>query len=79
MAESFTDVPGVAKDSKRLKKLIDCCEKLQEALGLIRDEEALAEFMEREDLGGAEAATVERVPQLGLRQPPRGTIARKSN
>ncbi|TPW00427.1 MAG: Inorganic triphosphatase [Beijerinckiaceae bacterium] len=46
MAEFFVDVPGAAKDRKRLKKLIDCCEKLQSALGAIRDAEAMAEFLE---------------------------------
>ena len=56
MAEFFVDVPGVAKDHKRLKKLIDCCEKMQTALGVIRDEEAIAEFMEREVWANAEAA-----------------------
>ena len=56
MAEFFVDVPGVAKDHKRLKKLIDCCEKLQAALGAIRDEEAMAEFMENEVWMGADAA-----------------------
>ena len=48
MAEFFVDVPGVAKGRKRLKELIDCCETLQAALGAIRDEEAMAEFMENE-------------------------------
>jgi triphosphatase len=48
MAELFIGVAGVAKDHKRLKKLIACCEKLQATLGAIRDEEALAEFMESE-------------------------------
>jgi CHAD domain-containing protein len=56
MAEFFGDVPGVAKDHKRLKKLINCCEKLQAALGAIRDEEAMAEFMENEVGVGADAA-----------------------
>ncbi|MDQ6704201.1 MAG: CHAD domain-containing protein [Pseudomonadota bacterium] len=56
MAEFFVDIPGVAKDHKRLKELIDCCEKLQAALGAIRDEEAMAEFMENEVWMGAEAA-----------------------
>ncbi len=46
MAEFFGDVPGVAKDHKHLKELINCCEKLQAALGAIRDEEAMSEFME---------------------------------
>src|SRR5438552_9760961 len=32
--------------SERLKKLIDCCEKLRLALGAIRDAEAMAEFLE---------------------------------
>ncbi|MGH6846088.1 MAG: CHAD domain-containing protein [Methylocella sp.] len=56
MAEFFIDVPGVAKDRKRLKELIDCYEKLQAALGAIRDEEAMADFMENEVLVGAGAA-----------------------
>jgi triphosphatase len=56
MAEFFGDVPGVAKDHKRLKELINCCEKLQAALGVIRDEEAMAEFMENEVWMGADAA-----------------------
>jgi triphosphatase len=56
MAEFFGDVPGVAKDHKRLKELINCCEKLQAALGAIRDEEAMAEFMENEVWMGADAA-----------------------
>jgi triphosphatase len=46
MAEFFVDVPGATKDRKRLKKLIACCEKLQSALGAIRDAEAMAEFLE---------------------------------
>jgi CHAD domain-containing protein len=56
MAEFFEDVPGVANDHKRLKKFINCCEKLQTALGAIRDEEAMAEFMENEVRGSADAA-----------------------
>jgi inorganic triphosphatase YgiF len=56
MAEFFGDVPGVAKDHKRLKKLINCCETLQTALGAIRDDEAMAEFMENEVGMGADAA-----------------------
>jgi triphosphatase len=56
MAEFFGDVPGVAKDHKRLKELIDCCEKLQAALGTIRDGEAMAEFMEIEAGAGNGAA-----------------------
>jgi hypothetical protein len=56
MAEFFADVPGVAKDHKRLKELINSCEKLQAALGVIRDEEAMAEFMENEVWMGADAA-----------------------
>lgn len=56
MAEFFVDVPGVAKDHKRLKKLINCCETLQAALGAIRDEEAVAEFMENEVWICADAA-----------------------
>jgi len=56
MAEFFVGVPGVAKDPKRLKNLIGCCEKLQAALGAIRDAEAIAEFMESETWGKTEAA-----------------------
>jgi CHAD domain-containing protein len=56
MAEFFGDVPGVAKDHKRLKELIKCCEKLQTALGAIRDAEAMAEFMENEVGMDADAA-----------------------
>src|ERR1700730_12338203 len=56
MAEFFGDVPGVAKDHKRLKKLINCCEKLQADLGAIRDEEVMAEFMENDVDVGADAA-----------------------
>jgi triphosphatase len=56
MAEFFGDVPGVAKDHKRLKQLINCCEKLQTALGAIRDEEAVANFMENEVGMGVDAA-----------------------
>ena len=58
MMEFFVDVPGVAKDHKHLNKLIDCCEKLQTALGVIRDEEAMAELMEHE-IGGDTAAANE--------------------
>ena len=56
MAEFFVDVPGIAQDRKRLKKLINCCEKLQTALGAIRDAEAMAEFMERDNWEDAETA-----------------------
>ncbi len=64
MAEFFVDCPGVAKDRKRLKKLIDCCEKLQAALGLIRDEEVMAEFMESEAWRNAGAANGEANPAI---------------
>jgi CHAD domain-containing protein len=64
MAEFFGDVPGVAKDHKRLKKLIDCCEMLQAALGAIRDEEAMADFMENEVGVGAGAAAAWRRQQF---------------
>ncbi|MGH6820333.1 MAG: CHAD domain-containing protein, partial [Methylocella sp.] len=40
MAEFFVDVPGVAKDHKRVEEFINCCEMLQAALGAIRDQEA---------------------------------------
>jgi triphosphatase len=46
MAEFLVGFPGAVKDRKHLKKLIDCCEKLQSALGAIRDAEAVAEFLE---------------------------------
>ena len=57
MADFFADCPGIVRDHKSLKKLIDCCEKMQSALGVIRDEEAIAEFMEREVWGHAAADT----------------------
>jgi hypothetical protein len=56
MAEFVGDIPGVAKDRKRLQELIACCEKLQAALGAIRDEEAMVEFMENEVGVGADTA-----------------------
>lgn len=64
MAEFFAGIPGVAKDRKRLKKLIDCCEKLQAALGAIRDAEAMAEFVERAVPGDAAAIKYETTPAL---------------
>jgi triphosphatase len=48
MAEFFVDVPGVAKEHKQFKQLVDCCESLQEALGEIRDEEQREAFLEAE-------------------------------
>ncbi|MCI0600304.1 MAG: CHAD domain-containing protein [Beijerinckiaceae bacterium] len=45
MAEPFASVRGVAKDRGHFKALINCCEKLQDSLGAIRDQEAVAEFM----------------------------------
>jgi triphosphatase len=48
MAEFFVDVPGVAKDHKQFKQLVDCCESLQGALGEIRDEEQREAFLEAE-------------------------------
>jgi triphosphatase len=80
MAEFFGDVPGVAKDHKRLKELIDCCEKLQAALGAIRDEEAMAEFMENEVCMGADAANgLAKTALLPAGPPPRpmGGIAKE--
>ena len=62
MADFFADCPGIVRDHKSLKKLIDCCEKMQSALGVIRDEEAIAEFMEREVWGHAAAANPEAKP-----------------
>jgi triphosphatase len=80
MAEFLGDVPGVAKDHKRLRELIDCCEKLQAALGAIRDEEAMAEFMENEVLVGAGAANgLTKTAILPAGPPPRpmGGIAKE--
>jgi triphosphatase len=72
MAEFFVDVPGVAKDRKRLKELINCCEKLQAALGVIRDEEAMAEFIESEASVGANAANgLAKTAILSAGPPPR--------
>lgn len=57
MAEFFADCPSAVNNYRSLKKLIGCCEKVQTALGVIRDEEAIAEFMERKVWGDVEAAT----------------------
>jgi triphosphatase len=46
MAEFFLPIRGVAKQPEQYKLMINCCEKLQEAIGAIRDEEARAEFMQ---------------------------------
>jgi triphosphatase len=48
MAEFFLSTRGVAKQLKDYKAMIACCEKLQEALGAIRDKDALEEFLQRE-------------------------------
>ncbi len=48
MAEFFLSTRGVAKQLKDYKAMIACCEKLQEALGAIRDKDALEEFLLRE-------------------------------
>ncbi|MGH6800557.1 MAG: CHAD domain-containing protein, partial [Methylocella sp.] len=77
MAEFFGDVPGVAKDHKRFKELIDCCEKLQAALGAIRDEEAMAEFMENEvgvGVGAANGQTKTAILPAGPPPRPKGRI-----
>jgi triphosphatase len=80
MAEFFVDVPGVAKDHKRLRELIDRCEMLQTALGAIRDEEAMAEFMNNEVWMGADAANaLAKTTILPAGPPPRpkGGIAKE--
>ncbi|MGH6862765.1 MAG: CHAD domain-containing protein [Methylocella sp.] len=80
MAEFFGDVPGVAKDHKRLKELIDCCEQLQAALGAIRDEEAMAEFMENEvgvGAGATNGRTKTAVVPAGLPPRPKGGIEKE--
>jgi triphosphatase len=48
MAEFFAATRGVAKHPKQYKPMIACCEKLQEALGAIRDQDAMEEFLQRE-------------------------------
>lgn len=68
MAEFFIGVPGVAKDYKHLKKIIDCCEKLQAALGVIRDEEALTSFMECEGWGDFASTLVTSDPKKELKK-----------
>jgi CHAD domain-containing protein len=45
MAEFFAGLPGVARERKDFKALINLCEKLQESLGAMRDEEALAAYV----------------------------------
>ncbi len=80
MAEFFGDVPDVAKDHKRLRELIDCCEKLQAALGAIRDEEAMAEFMENGvgvGAGAANGLTKTTVLPAGPPPRPKGGIAKE--
>jgi triphosphatase len=46
MAEFFAAVRGVARQPEQYKVMINCCEKLQEAIGIIRDEEVRTEFMQ---------------------------------
>jgi triphosphatase len=48
MAEFFIATRRVAKQPKQYKVLINGCEKLQEAIGVIRDEEARVEFLQGE-------------------------------
>jgi triphosphatase len=48
MAEFFAATRGVAKHPKQYHSLIACCEKLQESLGAIRDQDAMDEFLQRE-------------------------------
>ena len=48
MAEFFVTTRRVAKQPKQYKVLINCCEKLQEAIGVLRDEEARVEFLQGE-------------------------------
>jgi triphosphatase len=70
MTEFFGDVPGIAKDHKRLNDLINCCEKMQAALGAIRDEEAMAQFLENQAGVGA-ANGPARTATLPAGPPPR--------
>jgi inorganic triphosphatase YgiF len=71
MAEPFIDVPGITQDRKRLKKLVDCCEKLQASLGLIRDEEVSAEFLESGVWGGASSVSERGEPAVAASCKPR--------
>jgi hypothetical protein len=48
MAGFFAAVRGVAKHPEQFKAMINCCEKLQEAFGVMCDEEARAKFMQSE-------------------------------
>ena len=78
MAEFLGDVPGVAKDHNRLKELINCCEKLQAALGAVRDGEAVAEFMENEvGAGAANGLTKAAILPAGPPSRPKGGIAKE--
>lgn len=45
MAEFFAGLPGVARERKDFKALVNLCEKLQETLGTMRDEEAMATYV----------------------------------
>ncbi|MCI0599487.1 MAG: CHAD domain-containing protein [Beijerinckiaceae bacterium] len=72
MADPFISVRGVAKDHGQFKSLIACCENLQEALGAIRDEETMAEFMQNEGLAARDQAvgTAANAAHLPAQLPP---------
>jgi triphosphatase len=55
MAQFFVGAPSFANDQEDLKALTNQCEKLQDALGTIRDEEAMADFMQNEARTGPKA------------------------
>ncbi|MCL2452601.1 MAG: CHAD domain-containing protein [Alphaproteobacteria bacterium] len=45
MADFFSGIPGIANDRKSLKKLVKYCEKIQGALGQLRDAQVMREFL----------------------------------
>ncbi len=80
MAEPFLTVGGAAKDERRLRSMIDCCEKLQESLGAIRDEEVLEDFLQNDGLTERDRAAGKEVSETQTPaefSPPRNGMAKE--
>ncbi len=80
MAEFFSALRGVANHQEHYKEMLACCEKLQDAIGVIRDEEARTEFMRNE--GPPDMGVGDRVPAGETSHPsprlPLQTVAAKN-
>lgn len=80
MAEFFGSLRGVAKHQEHYKEMLTCCQKLQEAIGFIRDEEVRTEFMRNESR--ADMGVGDRVPAAETSHPsprlPLQTVAAKN-